>query len=60
MKSTEKFISQNLNGKCWNWGQSSTSILKGKYKNENTSGEVKVYKLSKEEMDQYLKKFERK
>jgi hypothetical protein len=39
----------------WSWTRKDEK-LKGKYKNEH-AGKVKIYKLSKEEMEEYLKKF---
>lgn len=52
MKLTENFIKQDSPTKLWDWGQYSN--LKGEYKNEHAS-EVKTYKLSKEEIEEYLK-----
>lgn len=56
MKPTEEFINDNSKVIHWDWG-SNAPILKGTYKNEYTSGEVKVYKLSQKELQEYLKKF---
>lgn len=49
---TEKFTS-DTESKLWNWGQHDCYNLKHEYKNPYT-GEVKTYKLSKEEMDKFL------
>lgn len=54
MKLTENFIKIDSPSKLWDWGQYK-SELKGKYENEN-AGEVKTYKLSKKELEEYLKK----
>ena len=54
---TEKF-NQDTKSKLWNWGQFSCYNLKYKYKHEH-AGEVKTYKLTKEEMEEYLKKFDK-
>ena len=54
---TEKF-NQDTKSKLWNWGQLSCYNLKHKYKHEH-AGEVKTYKLTKEEMEEYLKKFDK-
>lgn len=50
---TENYIRQD--SKLWDWGQYNGE-LKGTYKNEH-AGEVKKIKLSKKELDEYLKKF---
>lgn len=50
----ENYINLDSPTKLWNWGQYK-SELKGKYENEY-AGEVKVYKLSKKEMEEYLNK----
>lgn len=55
MKLTETYIKENYNVKAWDWGQNNLT-LKNKYKSEYHS-EVKTYKLSKKEMEEYLKKF---
>lgn len=54
---TEKF---NVDTECklWNWGQFDCYKLKYEYKNPHV-GEVITYKLSKEEMKEYLKKFDK-
>lgn len=54
---TEKF-NQDTKSKLWDWGQFSCYNLKYKYKHEH-AGEVKTYKLTKEEMEEYLKKFDK-
>lgn len=43
------------------WGKVMDSSLKYKYENVNAKhyGDVKEYKLSKEELSEYLKKFDR-
>lgn len=56
MKITENFIKQGSITKLWDWGQYKCD-LKGEYKSEH-AGEVKTYKLSKQELGEYLKKFE--
>ena len=45
------------NNVIYRWNEQ--PVLKGTYKNIH-AGEVKVYKLSKEEMKEYLKKFDKK
>lgn len=49
---TEKFTS-DTEAKLWNWNQFDCYKLKHEYKNPHT-GEVKIYKLSKEDMDKFL------
>lgn len=53
MKLTENYIRQDSIPKLWDWGQYKDE-LKGNYKNEH-AGEVKTYKMSKKQLDQYLK-----
>ncbi|MGX4598950.1 hypothetical protein [Faecalimicrobium sp. JNUCC 81] len=55
MKLTENFIKKDTNVKTWNWRQYDGE-LKYDYEKEHHS-KVKTYKLSKEEMKEYLKKF---
>lgn len=55
MKLTENFIKKDTNVKHWDWRQYGCA-LKHNYENEHDS-KVKTYKLSKEEMEEYLKKF---
>lgn len=55
MKITENFIKQDSPAKHWDWGQYDNKILKGEYQSEYKS-EVKIYKMSKEELQEYLKK----
>ena len=55
MKLTEDFVIRGMNPLLSDWGHGELK-LKGEYKNEH-AGEVKVYKLSKEELEEYLKKF---
>lgn len=55
MKITENFIKQGSITKLWDWEYKCD--LKGEYKSEH-AGEVKTYKLSKQELGEYLKKFE--
>lgn len=52
---TENYIRQESQSKLWDFGQYNGK-LKGTYKNEHAS-EVKSIKLSKKELDEYLKKF---
>ena len=56
MRLKENFIRQDSVSKAWDWGQ--PEGLKHEYKNEHT-GEVKSYKMSKEELEEYLKKYDR-
>lgn len=49
---TEKFNS-DTESKLWNWGQYDCYKLKHNYKNPHT-GEVKTYKLSNKQMEEYL------
>ena len=55
---TEKFFNQNTTRKLYSWNQFECYKLKYKYKHEH-AGEVKTYKLSKKEMEEYLKKFDK-
>ena len=55
MKLKENFIRQDSFLKTWDWGQYRKK-LKYKYKNE-TAGEVKTYKMSKKQLEEYLKKY---
>ena len=55
---TEKFFNQNTPRKLYYWNQFECYKLKYKYKHEH-AGEVKTYKLSKKEMEEYLKKFDK-
>lgn len=50
---TEKF-NQDTQSKLWNWGQFDCYKLKHTYKNEKEKP-IKTYKLSKSEMEEYLK-----
>lgn len=52
MKLRENYIRQDSVAKVWDWGQYKDE-LKYKYKNEHAS-EVKTYKMSKKELEQYL------
>lgn len=54
MKLTENFISQDSEKKVYTWGESYK--LKYKYESEHNN-EVKTYKLTPEQMKEYLKKF---
>lgn len=54
MKIKESYI-VDKNPIVYSWSSNKGSILKGKYKHEYVSDEIKVYKLSKEEMNDYLK-----
>ncbi len=54
MKLTENFISQNTAIKSYNWGEGYK--LKHKYESIHNN-EVKTYKLTPEELEEYLKKF---
>lgn len=54
---TEKF-NRDTESKLWNWGQFDCYKLKYEYKNPHV-GEVITYKLTKEEMKEYLKKFDK-
>lgn len=58
MKLKENFIRQDATQKVWDWNQYK-EYLKYEYKNEY-AGEVKTYKLSKEELEEYLSKYNRK
>ena len=58
MKLKENFIRQDATQKVWDWKQYK-EYLKYEYKNEH-AGEVKTYKLSKEELEEYLSKYNRK
>ena len=58
MKLKENFIRQDATQKVWDWKQYKEE-LKYKYKHEHSS-EVKTYKLSKEELEEYLSKYNRK
>lgn len=53
MKLTENFIKRESTGKVYDWGDPGIK-LKGNYKNE-VAGEVTVTRLSKEEMEEYIK-----
>lgn len=55
MKLTENFLKEDTNVKMWDFSKNQGPILKGKYKNEH-AGEVKKYKMSKKELEEYLKK----
>lgn len=57
MKLTEKFIARGIKSSLSEWGNEDSS-LKYEYKNEHTS-DVKSYKLSKEELAEYLKKYKK-
>lgn len=52
---TEQFYHEECERKMYNWGQFSCYELKGKYTNPYV-GEVKTYKLSKEELEKELKR----
>ena len=56
MRLKENFIRQDSVSKAWDWGE--CEGLKHEYKNEH-AGEVKSYKMSKEELEEYLKKFKK-
>ena len=58
MKLKENFIQQDATQKVWDWKQYK-EYLKYEYKNEY-AGDVKTYKLSKEELEEYLSKYNRK
>ena len=58
MKLKENFIQQDATQKVWDWKQYK-EYLKYEYKNEY-AGEVKTYKLSKEELEEYLSKYNKK
>ena len=58
MKLKENFIRQDATQKVWDWKQYK-EYLKYEYKNEY-AGEVKTYKLNKEELEEYLSKYNRK
>ena len=58
MKLKENFIRQDATQKVWDWQQYKEE-LKYKYKNEY-AGEVKTYKLSKKELEEYLSKYNKK
>ena len=53
MKLRENYIRQDSVAKVWDWGQYKDE-LKYEDKNEHAN-EVKTYKMSKEELEQYLK-----
>lgn len=55
MKVKENYVREDSEAKVYDWGQGNLK-LKYKYENQNAS-DVKVIKLSKEEMKEYLKKF---
>ena len=55
MKLKENYIRQDSVVKFWYWGQYKDK-LKYEYKNEH-EGEVKTYKMSKKELEEYLKKY---
>ena len=57
MKLKENFIRKDSVSKIWDWGQSKDE-LKYEYKNEN-AGEVKTYKMSKKQLEEYLKKYKK-
>ena len=57
MRLREEFICRGYNTQLSSWGHDDKT-LKYEYNNENKSN-VKVYKLSKEELEEYLKKFNR-
>ena len=62
MKLKENFIRQDATQKVWDWKQYKEELkykYKYKYKNEH-AGDVKTYKLSKEELEEYLSKYNRK
>lgn len=56
---TESFYHEECERKMYNWGQFSCYQLKHKYNNPYV-GEVKTYKLSKEELEKELKRIYRK
>ena len=58
MKLKENYICQDTTQKLWDWKQYK-EYLKYEYKHEHSS-EVKTYKLSKEELEEYLSKYNRK
>ena len=53
---SERFYNQNTSRKLYSWNQCECYKLKYKYKHEH-AGDVITYKLSEEEMKEYLKKF---
>ena len=55
MKLKENFIRNDATQKVWDWGQYKDE-LKYEYKNEH-AGEVKIYKLSMKELEEYLSKY---
>ena len=55
MKLTENYIKEDSIQKLWDWKQYKDQ-LKYEYKNEH-AGEVKTYKMSKNELEEYLKKY---
>lgn len=55
MKLTENYIRRDSIPKIWDWGQYNDE-LKYEYKNEH-AGEVKIYKMSKKQLEEYLKKY---
>lgn len=57
MKLKENYIKHDYTYKPYDWGQYE-NILKHEYKNEY-AGEVKTYKMSKEELENYLKKYKK-
>lgn len=57
MKLKENYIKHDYTYKPYDWGQYE-NILKYEYKNEY-AGEVKTYKMSKEELENYLKKYKK-
>ena len=57
MKLKENFIRKDSVSKIWDWGQYKDE-LKYEYKNENV-GEVKTYKMSKKQLEEYLKKYKK-
>ena len=61
MKLKEDFIRQSPNPLLSDWGHGEPILkyeYKYEYKNEHAS-EVKTYKMSKQELEQYLKKYKK-
>lgn len=57
MKLTENFIKKDSSYKVYSWG-SNTYELKHKYESEHNT-KVKTYTMSKNELEEYLKKFDK-
>lgn len=55
MKLTENFIKRDSSYKAYSWG-SNTYELKHKHESDHNS-KVKTYKMTKQELEEYLKKF---